>query len=109
MPSPLAADADLDLVLETLYAPMFQRWLLRSGPLTADYADALVDATLSAFRPWTPRPAVGQPRVGPNRNAGCEPCAFARTVKPPRMPSTSAQASAAGTVSAPNGVSAPTR
>ncbi|MBP2368413.1 TetR/AcrR family transcriptional regulator [Pseudonocardia parietis] len=47
----LAADADLDLVLEVLYAPLFQRWLLRSGPLTADYADALVDATLSAFRP----------------------------------------------------------
>jgi len=47
----LAADADLDLVLEVLYAPMFQRWLHRSGPLTADYADALVDVTLRAFRP----------------------------------------------------------
>ncbi|MGW0179227.1 TetR/AcrR family transcriptional regulator [Nocardia sp. NPDC003345] len=47
----LAADADLDLVLETLYAPLFQRWLLRTGPLTADYADALVDITLRAFRP----------------------------------------------------------
>jgi AcrR family transcriptional regulator len=47
----LAPDADLDLVLETLYAPLFQRWLHRSGPLTADYADALVDITLRAFRP----------------------------------------------------------
>ncbi|MFE3517053.1 TetR/AcrR family transcriptional regulator [Streptomyces sp. NPDC059166] len=47
----LAPDADLDLVLAMLYAPLFQRWLHRGGPLTADYADALVDATLRAFRP----------------------------------------------------------
>lgn len=47
----LAADADLDLVLEVLYAPLFQRWLHRSGPLTADYADSLVEVTLRAFRP----------------------------------------------------------
>ncbi|GAB3476627.1 TetR/AcrR family transcriptional regulator [Nocardiopsis coralliicola] len=43
--------ADLDLVLEVLYAPLFQRWLLRSGPLTAAYADALVDTALRAFAP----------------------------------------------------------
>ncbi|MFD0905241.1 TetR/AcrR family transcriptional regulator [Actinomadura sediminis] len=47
----LAADADLDLVLEMLYAPLAQRWLYRSGPLTPEYADALVEATLRAFRP----------------------------------------------------------
>ncbi len=47
----LDADADLDLVLEVLYAPLFQRWLHRSGPLTAAYADALVDTTLKAFAP----------------------------------------------------------
>ncbi|GAB3212505.1 TetR/AcrR family transcriptional regulator [Marinactinospora endophytica] len=47
----LAEDADLDLMLEILYAPLYQRWLLRSGPLTPDYADALVDAALRAFRP----------------------------------------------------------
>ncbi|OUC94148.1 TetR/AcrR family transcriptional regulator [Streptosporangium minutum] len=47
----LASDADLDLVLEVLYAPLYQRWLHRSGPLTAEYADALVDITLRAFRP----------------------------------------------------------
>lgn len=47
----LAPDTDLDLVLETLYAPLFQRWLHRSGPLTAEYADSLVDITLRAFRP----------------------------------------------------------
>ncbi|MGW5719874.1 TetR/AcrR family transcriptional regulator [Amycolatopsis sp. NPDC003865] len=47
----LAAGADLDLVLEVLYAPLYQRWLLRTGPLTESYADALVAATLRAFRP----------------------------------------------------------
>ncbi|TWV53623.1 TetR/AcrR family transcriptional regulator [Streptomyces misionensis] len=43
--------ADLDLVLEVLYAPLFQRWLHRGAPLTAAYADSLVDATLRAFAP----------------------------------------------------------
>ncbi|MFI0465131.1 TetR/AcrR family transcriptional regulator [Saccharopolyspora sp. 5N102] len=47
----LAADADLDLFLEVLYAPLAQRWLLRSGPLDDAFADALVDAALRAFRP----------------------------------------------------------
>ncbi|GAA5213285.1 TetR/AcrR family transcriptional regulator [Streptomyces thinghirensis] len=47
----LAPDADLDLVLEMLYAPLFLRWLHRSGPLTTAYADSLVDATLRAFGP----------------------------------------------------------
>ncbi|OZM72285.1 TetR family transcriptional regulator [Amycolatopsis antarctica] len=45
----LAADADLDLVLDLLYAPLTQRWLLRSGPLDEAFADALVEATLRAF------------------------------------------------------------
>ncbi|MFE4593806.1 TetR-like C-terminal domain-containing protein [Streptomyces laurentii] len=43
--------ADLDLVLDVLYAPLFQRWLHRSAPLTAAYADSLVDTTLRAFAP----------------------------------------------------------
>lgn len=47
----LDAHADLDLALELLYAPLYQRWLLRSGPLTPEYADALVDALLKAMRP----------------------------------------------------------
>ncbi|MFB7089761.1 TetR/AcrR family transcriptional regulator [Streptomyces sp. NPDC056296] len=65
----LAADADLDLALEVLYAPLFQRWLHRSGPLTAAYADSLVDATLRAFGPPAGGPrrsrpdAVSSPRV----------------------------------------------
>lgn len=47
----LDARADLDLVLEVLYAPLFQRWLHRSAPLTPEYADALVEAALRAFAP----------------------------------------------------------
>ncbi|HUR06968.1 MAG TPA: TetR/AcrR family transcriptional regulator [Nonomuraea sp.] len=49
----LAADADLDLALELLYAPLYQRWLLRSGPLTPEYADTLVELFLKAMRPET--------------------------------------------------------
>ncbi|MEV4347273.1 TetR/AcrR family transcriptional regulator [Actinoplanes sp. NPDC049596] len=45
----LPAGTDLDLMLEVLYAPLYQRWLHRSGPLTPEYADALVEATLRAF------------------------------------------------------------
>ncbi|MDL4773261.1 TetR/AcrR family transcriptional regulator [Actinomadura xylanilytica] len=47
----ISPDADLDLALELLYAPLYQRWLLRSGPLTPAYADALVDHVLKALRP----------------------------------------------------------
>jgi AcrR family transcriptional regulator len=47
----IAAGADLDLALELLYAPLHQRWLHRSGPLTPEYADALVDLVLKALRP----------------------------------------------------------
>ncbi|GGL33429.1 TetR/AcrR family transcriptional regulator [Planomonospora parontospora] len=50
----LAADADLDLALEVLYAPLYQRWLLRSGPLTPEYADTLVEVFLRAVRPTSP-------------------------------------------------------
>ena len=45
----LAPDTDLDLLLDVLYAPLTQRWLLRSGPLDDAFADALVDAALRAF------------------------------------------------------------
>lgn len=56
----LPPDTDLDLFLEMLYAPLFQRWLHRSGPLTETYADALVEATLRAF-------GGGDGRRGPRR------------------------------------------
>ncbi|RKT83754.1 DNA-binding transcriptional regulator, AcrR family [Saccharopolyspora antimicrobica] len=46
----LDPNADLDLVLDFLYSPLTQRWLTRSGALDEAFADALVDATLRAFR-----------------------------------------------------------
>ncbi|NUP28969.1 MAG: TetR/AcrR family transcriptional regulator [Nocardia sp.] len=55
----LDAETDLDLALELLYAPLYQRWLLRSGPLTPEYADALVELFLKAVRPS----AGARPRV----------------------------------------------
>ncbi|MFE0750479.1 TetR/AcrR family transcriptional regulator [Gordonia sp. NPDC058843] len=61
----LPGGTDLDLFLEMLYAPLFQRWLHRTGPLTPAYADDLVEATLRAFghRPVVPRTRVS--RDGP--------------------------------------------
>ncbi|XVS61250.1 TetR/AcrR family transcriptional regulator [Actinosynnema sp. CA-299493] len=47
----LPPDTDLDLLIDLLYAPLTQRWLLRSGPLDDAFADALVTTTLRAFRP----------------------------------------------------------
>ena len=46
----LPADADLDLLLELLYAPFTQRWLMRSGPLDEEFVDGLVERALRAFR-----------------------------------------------------------
>lgn len=45
----IAADVDLGLAVELLYGPIFHRWLLRTAPLTADYADALADLVLRAL------------------------------------------------------------
>lgn len=47
----LDPEADLDLVLEVLYGPLYQRWLLGTGPLTPEYADSLTEAALRAFGP----------------------------------------------------------
>ncbi|WP_199441844.1 TetR/AcrR family transcriptional regulator [Umezawaea beigongshangensis] len=47
----LDPDADLDLLLELLYAPVYQRWLLRTAPLTQEYADQLVETVLRTFAP----------------------------------------------------------
>ncbi|MEU8778631.1 TetR/AcrR family transcriptional regulator [Streptomyces sp. NPDC048606] len=45
----LAADADLRLVVEMLVGPLTYRWLLRTGPLTHAFADALVDGVLAGL------------------------------------------------------------
>jgi AcrR family transcriptional regulator len=37
---------DLDVAVDAIFAPLAQRWMLRTGPLTAEYADALVATAL---------------------------------------------------------------
>ncbi|MGW0435726.1 TetR/AcrR family transcriptional regulator [Micromonospora sp. NPDC003197] len=47
----LPDDLDLDLAVDLLWGPLLSRWLLRSGPLTAQYADTLVETALAGLRP----------------------------------------------------------
>ncbi|MDP9797108.1 AcrR family transcriptional regulator [Catenuloplanes nepalensis] len=43
------ADVDLDVAVELIFGPIYHRWLLRTGPLTEDYADRLVDLVMAAI------------------------------------------------------------
>ncbi|WP_052849775.1 TetR/AcrR family transcriptional regulator [Streptomyces avicenniae] len=47
----LTETADLDLVVDIIWGPVTNRWLQRSGPLTVEYADAIVETALSGLRP----------------------------------------------------------
>ncbi|GIF04977.1 TetR/AcrR family transcriptional regulator [Actinoplanes siamensis] len=47
---------DLDQVVELLFGPLYHRWMLRTGPLTDDYADGLVDLAIAAVTPAWPQP-----------------------------------------------------
>ncbi|GGL92597.1 TetR/AcrR family transcriptional regulator [Micromonospora yangpuensis] len=47
----LAEDLDLDVAVDLIWGPLFQRWLHRSGPLTTEYADRLVATALDGLRP----------------------------------------------------------
>ncbi|MEU7003369.1 TetR/AcrR family transcriptional regulator [Nonomuraea sp. NPDC046570] len=42
---------DLDVAIELIYAPLYHRWLLRTGPMTTAYADQVLDLALRALRP----------------------------------------------------------
>ena len=46
-----AADIDPQLLIDSLFSPIFLRLLLRQGPLTERYGDALVDQVLRGARP----------------------------------------------------------
>ncbi len=46
----LPADLDLGLALDLIWGPFAQRWLQRTGPLTPEYADGLVEAALDGLR-----------------------------------------------------------
>ncbi len=45
-----AADTDPELLIDTIFGAIYYRMLLRSGPLTEHYGDALVDQALRGLR-----------------------------------------------------------
>ncbi|MBB4943081.1 AcrR family transcriptional regulator [Streptosporangium album] len=47
----LAADLDLDVAVDLLFAPLLSRWMFRSGPLSAEFADTVVETALRGMRP----------------------------------------------------------
>jgi hypothetical protein len=47
----LRASADPDLVIDTLFGPLFFRWLQRHAPVDNSFATAVVDEVLRAFAP----------------------------------------------------------
>ncbi|MBE3008746.1 TetR/AcrR family transcriptional regulator [Microbispora sp. NEAU-D428] len=47
----LSGDLDLDVAIEMLWGPLLNRWLQRSGPLTPEYADTVVETALNGLRP----------------------------------------------------------
>ena len=46
----LPGDLDLELAADLIWGPLQHRWLLRTGPLTPEYSDAVVSASLSGLR-----------------------------------------------------------
>lgn len=42
----LPEDLDLAFAIDLIWGPLFHRWLQGSGPLTPEWADAVVDAAL---------------------------------------------------------------
>ncbi|MGD3105144.1 TetR/AcrR family transcriptional regulator [Streptomyces sp. YGL11-2] len=47
----VAPDLDVRIAAEMLLSPFSQRWLMRTGELTHDYVDTLVDQVLRGLRP----------------------------------------------------------
>jgi AcrR family transcriptional regulator len=45
----LAADVDVDLAAELLFGPLLHRWLLRTAPLDAGFADQVVEHLLAGL------------------------------------------------------------
>jgi AcrR family transcriptional regulator len=42
-------EVDLDVAAELLYGPVYYRWLLRTGPISREYVDAVLAMTLRAL------------------------------------------------------------
>jgi AcrR family transcriptional regulator len=50
----LAEDVNLDVAIDLLFGPILNRWLQRTGPLTPEYADQVVDTALRGLQPREP-------------------------------------------------------
>ncbi|WP_062349711.1 TetR/AcrR family transcriptional regulator [Herbidospora yilanensis] len=46
----LGSGVDLDVAVDLLWGPLKNRWLHREGPLTAEFADAVVETALNGLR-----------------------------------------------------------
>ncbi|MEU4620207.1 TetR/AcrR family transcriptional regulator [Actinoplanes sp. NPDC023801] len=60
----LREDVDLDQAVELLIGPAYHRWMMRTGPLTDDYADGIVDLALDALRPGAVRSGTAHGATG---------------------------------------------
>jgi hypothetical protein len=47
----LRKDADLDLVLDSLYGPIYMRFLIRHAKMTPDFIDRLCELVLGGAKP----------------------------------------------------------
>ncbi|WP_218914082.1 TetR/AcrR family transcriptional regulator [Amycolatopsis endophytica] len=45
------SDVDLDLAVDVIWSPVTVRWMNRSGPLTEEFADTVVETALAGLRP----------------------------------------------------------
>jgi AcrR family transcriptional regulator len=45
------SDVDLDMVIDVIWSPITVRWMHRSGPLTEEFADTVVETALAGLRP----------------------------------------------------------
>lgn len=54
----LREDVDMDLILDSLYGPIYMRFLIRHGKLTPDFVDSLCELVLGGAHPQNDR--VGQ-------------------------------------------------
>ena len=66
----LPAELDLALAVDMIWGPLFNRWALRTGPLTPEYADVLVETALDGLRPRAVPATSSGPASGiPGRDA----------------------------------------
>ena len=47
----LAPDVDLDVAVDLVWGPVLNRWRQRTGPLTVEYVDRVLDTALGGLRP----------------------------------------------------------